>query len=107
MDAGILAIHLKWWRAEQGVARVVVGRSKIPIKRIEDLLASSCFGEAWFQLESHSPALRKLPVFTRELPQQMRMAQTILETLDCQNFRRAHGPADRGDSPESAADQLV
>ena len=86
---------------------MVVGRSKIPIKRIEDLLASSCFGEAWFQLESHSPALRKLPVFTRELPQQMRMAQTILETLDCQNFRRAHGPADRGDSPESAADQLV
>jgi hypothetical protein len=81
-------------------------RSQIPAKQVGDLLASAHFGEAWFQLESRSPALRKLPVFTRDLPMQMKVARMILDTLDCQSVRNARGPEGPGDSPGSGAAQL-
>jgi len=81
-------------------------RSKIPATQVRDLLASTRFGEAWFQLESRSPSLRKLPVFTRDLPMQMKVARMILDTLDCRSVRIVHGPEGPGDSPGSGAAQV-
>lgn len=80
--------------------------SKIPTAQIRDLLESARFGEAWFRLESRSPALRRLPVFLRDLPTQRRVARTILDTLDSQHLRNARRPEDPGDSPNSGAAPL-
>src|SRR5579863_5050994 len=81
-------------------------RSMVPVGQIKELLGSARFGEAWFQLESRSPALRRLPVFLRDLPTQRRVAQAILATLDSQHVRNARRPEDPDDSPNSDTAQL-
>jgi hypothetical protein len=82
-------------------------RSKIPAAQIRDLLASARFGEAWFQLESRSPALRRLPVLLCDVPMQMRAARRILDTLDNQNVIKSPALEDPSDSADSGAAQLL
>ena len=82
-------------------------RSKIPGAEIKDLLASAQFGEAWFQLESRSPALKRLPVFLCDVPMQMKVARRILDTLDNQSLTKSRTSEGPGDSADSGAAQLL
>ena len=81
-------------------------RSKIPAGQIKDLLAAARFGEAWFQLESRSPALKRLPVLLSDVPMQVKVAQRILDTLDNQKATTFRTLEDPGDSADSGAAQL-
>ena len=82
-------------------------RSKVPAAQIRDLLESARFGEAWFQLESRSPALRRVPVFT-SASTYLRRGEWLVRssiTLDSAHVRNAHRAEDLGDSPNSGAAQ--
>ena len=92
-------------RADQSINMLAI-RSKVPAMRITDLLAGATFGEAWSQLESRSPVLRKLPVLIRDLPAEMRAARMILDDLDRRDAKVTRGATTPADSPDCGAAQL-
>jgi hypothetical protein len=73
------------WGSEELVdaIKLLATRSQVCQSEIKRLLRSSYFGEAWAQLEAHSPALRRQRVLTRNLPIEMEHALRILDSLGC------------------------
>ena len=77
--------------------------SKVTGLEIDPFLKSTYFGEAWAQLETHSPALRKSQVLVSDLPNEILIARRILESLESRTTEVIPVAKDRVDNPHSAA----
>jgi len=68
-------------RATPDAVALLSRLSNVMGSEIEALLKSSYFGEAWVQLETRSPALRKSQVRVSDLSNEMQIAREILESV--------------------------
>lgn len=104
--AWIRGLLRKIWGAGRSMpnrAALLSRLSSIVGLEIEPLFRLSYFGEAWAQLETHSPALRKSQVRLSDLPNEMQIARTILESLKPRIGAITRVQTDPGDSPHFAA----
>jgi hypothetical protein len=87
-------------RSIPGAIALLSRLSKVTDKQIRMLLLSTYFGEAWAELETHSSALCKSRVLTRDLHNQTRRAEAILRSLEPRRSVMMTIPGDPVDNPE-------
>jgi hypothetical protein len=100
--AWMRGLFRKIWSASRSTSNAVTLLSffsKVAEAEIKTLLLSSYFGEAWDQLEARSPALCRSNVLTSNLPNEMLIAQMILESLESHNPTVMRIQKDRVDNP--------
>jgi hypothetical protein len=90
-------------RATPNAVALLSRLSKVMGSEIEALLESSYFGEAWVQLETRSPALRKFQLRVSDLPNEMQIARTVLESVRDRIGVVTPSQEDPADSPHFAA----
>ena len=90
-------------RATPNAVALLSRLSNVMGSEIEALLESSYFGEAWVQLETRSPALRKSQVRVSDLSNEMQIAREILESVKRRISLVTPAQANPADSPHFAA----